>query len=178
MHSLVHKYFALHHQIVLPGIGSLQIIPQTASIDDENKLHAPLNNFAFNSETTLLADKAFYNFLSKELEVEQIEAIKKFHEYIYEIKATASEGNVIQFNGIGTISKQSDGTFTFQQEKNAFDFFTTIQLSEKPNTSVDNNLVDSTISNSNENQKDKWWVYAIVLAVVALAAILIKFNIA
>ena len=112
------------------------------------------------------------------MEVEQIEAIKKFHEYIYEIKATASEGNVIQFNGIGTISKQSDGTFTFQQEKNAFDFFTTIQLSEKPNTSVDNNLVDSTISDSNENQKDKWWVYAIVLAVVALAAILIKLNIA
>ena len=67
-------------------------------------------------------NREIYNFLSKELEVEQIEAIKKFHEYIYEIKATASEGNVIQFNGIGTISKQSDGTFTFQQEKNAFDF--------------------------------------------------------
>jgi hypothetical protein len=178
MQSLVHKYFVLHHQIVLPGIGSLQIIPQTSSIDVANKLYPPINNFVFNSETTLLADKTFYHFLAKELEVEQIEAIKKFHEYIYEIKATASEGNVIQFNGIGIISKQADGTFTFQQEKSVFDFFPTIQLPEKPNTSVHKELADSTISDASEIQHDKWWIFAIVLAVVALAAILIKLNIA
>lgn len=178
MQSLIHKYFVLHHQIVLPGIGSLQIIPQIASIDDGNKLHAPVNNFVFNSEATLLADKTFYDFLAKELEVEQIEAIKKFHEYIYEIKATASEDNSIQFNGIGSISKQSDGTFVFQQEKSSFDFFPVIQLPEKPKNSANNELADAAISETSESQHDKWWIYAIVLAVVAFAAILIKLNIA
>ena len=178
MHSLVHKYFVLHNHVILPGIVSLQIIPQASTIDEENKLYPPINNFIFNSETTLLADKTFYHFLSKELGFEEIEAIKKFHEFIYEFKSSASEGNAIQFPGIGKISKQANGTFEFQQEKSSLDFFPTIQLSEKPNTTVENNLADSTISDSNENQKDKWWVYAIVLAVIALAAILIKFNIA
>jgi hypothetical protein len=58
------------------------------------------------------------------------------------------------------------------------DFFPTIQLPEKPNTSVYKELADSTISDASEIQHDKWWIFAIVLAVVALAAILIKLNIA
>ncbi len=177
MYSLIHKYFAIHNQIALPEFGSFHIVNNTAILDDENLLHAPTSNVVFNSEPTLVADKKLYHFLMHELNVEEIEAIKKLHEFICEIKKNASEGNEIDFTGIGKIVMNANGSFKFQQKKNTFNYTPIIQISKIHNSIVDNYFNDSKNSDSIENKKDKSWIFVIVLAMIAFAAILIKLNI-
>lgn len=184
---MIHKYLLQHKKVSIPGIGHFMIETKSASIDvEQNMVHAPQQYISFKSETAL-ADRVFYNFLAKELHIEEIEAIKKFHEFTYQLKSDINHGEGVQFNGIGSLKKQPDGSFVFEAENALENYFANISL-----PAIINNVHDSPIQHlqlKNENftdieltpvdeaevKPDYWWIYAIVLAIAGIAAIWYKY---
>jgi nucleoid DNA-binding protein len=187
MYPMIHKYLLQHKKVSIPGIGHFTIETKPASIDHEqNILHAPQQYISFKSETAL-ADRVFYNFLAKELHIEEIDAIKKFHEFTYQLKSDINNGDGVQFNGIGLLKKQPYGSFIFKAENALNNYFATILLPVFTNNIHDSPLQHLQLKNENfgdielipmdnaEAKSSYWWIYAILLAIAGIAAICYKY---
>lgn len=196
MYSQIHKFLIQHKKVSIPGIGSFSFNNKTAFTNaDGNILHAPLPTISFTSETAL-ADKNFYTFLAKELHVEEIDAIKSFHEFTYHLKNDSSKAESLVLPGIGSLHKQPLGGYEFVQENTLNNYFEPIKI--KANTGValqntatiaESHPIDA-LSLKNENfadinlneeevtepKTDYWWIYAIVLALLGIAAIIYKLQ--
>lgn len=189
MYPIIHKYLLQHKNVSVPGVGIFSIENIPASFNEQkSSLTPPQTQISYKAETAL-ADRVFYDFLAKELRIDAIEAIKNFHEFTYQLKQDIGHADAAVLPGIGTLTKQPDGTFLFEQENILEDYYTVQPLLQS--ISVDEANQPHTVTNNNANSfvgetdllavteeenapKDYWWVYAIVLAVIGIAAIIYK----
>jgi hypothetical protein len=186
MYPIIHKYLLQHKKVSVPGVGNFCVETKPALFaNDYTVLQAPQNTIVYKSETAL-ADRVFYNFLAKELHIDEVQAIKNFHEFTYQLKHDMSHAEGAVLPGIGTLSKQVDGSFLFEQEPVLADYFAELQLENSINTHADataskvvreqnfNNIELTPVADEEETPKDYWWIYAIVLAIVGIVAIVYK----
>jgi nucleoid DNA-binding protein len=189
MYPILHKYLLQYKKVSVPGIGNFVIETESAKFSEETSLlSAPQQVIHFKAETAL-ADRVFFDYLAKELHIEEIEAIKNFHEFTYQLKSDISHGESIIFPGIGMLKKQQDGSFAFEQEDCISSYFPSVELKEhevqtKQELTVDEeklqqeNFSDIELTPVDELEgepTDYWWVYAIVLAIIGIAAIVYKY---
>lgn len=188
MYPLVYKYLVLHKKVSVPGVGNFLIDAQPAQIAEEHILQPAVSHILFKPETAL-ADKNFYEFLSAEMHIDEVEAIKKFHEFAYELKGNISYADGVLFPGIGTLKKQPNGSFSFDEQSNFIDFYKPIKIAEesvaseaiveRQTSAIEpdfSNVELTPVDELDEPKKDYWWVYAIVLAVAGIAAIIYKMQ--
>lgn len=190
MYPIIHKYLLQHKNVSVPGVGIFTIENKPAFFNErKSSLLPPQTQISYKAETAL-ADRIFYDFLAKELRIDAVEAIKNFHEFTYQLKQDINHADAAILPGIGTLTKQPDGSFIFEQENVLQDYFGAQPLLQiaavddvsqttfttNTNTSASVGEVDLMPVSDEENStnKDYWWVYAIVLAVVGIAAILYK----
>ncbi|HPH23530.1 MAG TPA: hypothetical protein PLW32_06580 [Chitinophagaceae bacterium] len=184
MYPIIHKYLLQHNKVSVPGIGNFSIATEPAFFSNDLKvLNAPENKILYKSETAL-ADRVFYDFLAKELHIDEIDAIKQFHEFTYQLKQDIGHAEGAVLPGIGTLSKQPDGSFKFEQEHILNNYVASIQL-DTPIDKEEKITIQSTTREPNfddieltpeeeEAPKDYWWIYAIVLAIAGVVAIWYK----
>ncbi len=182
MYPLVYKYLVLNRKVSVPGIGNFLIASTPAHFVDENKLQPPVSHIQFRSETAL-ADRAFYEFVAHEMHIDEIDAIKSFHEFAYELKGNASYADGLQFPGIGTLKKQPNGSFAFEEEKASIELYSPLSIAvtapvekivanEIHTIEPDFSNVELEAVDAAEQPKDLWWVYAIIIGLVGVAAII------
>lgn len=190
MYPVIYKYLLQHKKVSIPGIGSFVMKHKSANLNaDENLLNAPVTAIVYKAETAL-ADKSFYNFVSNELQIEEIEAIKNFHEYTYQLKQDATKAEAIVLPGIGKLTKQADGSYEFLQETVLQEYYAAVTFTEvkKENTTDTSNLNTLTLKNEKlanldssstveeeAEKEDYWWIYAAILGLIGVAAIVYKF---
>ncbi|MDE3235440.1 MAG: hypothetical protein KGO81_05745 [Bacteroidota bacterium] len=185
MYELFYKYLILNKKAGIPGIGNFEVQSVPAHLDFVTKtISAPAQSIRFDTEKVSL-DRSFYNYLSRELNVNEIEAINQFNEFSHKLKDIAVKGGV-QLPGIGILHRSLDGEVSFREEKHD-PVFTTIHLNASP--AADANLVDLYGSGETriitqdvpheeeekivmKDKEDYWWVYAIVLALLGVGALL------
>ncbi len=185
MYPLVYKYLMLNKKVSVPGIGNFSIDTKPAFIEHGNLLQPPVSNIQFKAETAL-ADRNFYEFIASEMHIEDVDAIKQFHEFSYELRGSASYADGLQFPGIGTLKKQSNGSFLFEEEQNTVDFYKPFTIKETveaekivaaeiPTIEPDYSNLELTPTDEADQPRDLWWVYAIALAVIGIAAIVYNY---
>lgn len=187
MYPIIHKYLLQHKNVSVPGVGIFSIENIPASFNEQkSSLTPPQTEISYKAETAL-ADRVFYDFLAKELRIDAVEAIKNFHEFTYQLKQDISHADAAVLPGIGTLTKQPDGTFVFEQENLLADYYAvqpllqTVTIDEESQTQASTNantFIGETeliaVAEEEDTSKDYWWVYAIVLAVIGIAAIIYK----
>ncbi len=131
MYQYLHKYLVLNHRLSIPDVGNFVIEPNTAKLDNANGfLFAPAPAIRFKQEQTPPSDKFLFDFISEELGVDQMTAIKQFHDYVYKIKTslTTPQGAIIP--GIGAMRKEENGYILFTPEKNLLDLLPQVKVGE------------------------------------------------
>jgi nucleoid DNA-binding protein len=186
MYPLVHKYLVLHHKVSIPGIGNFSIVREPAAIQGQQLL-APIEHVYFKAETAL-ADKSFYSFLAHEMQIDDVDAIKRFHEFAYELKSKISYADSLRFPGIGLLKKQHNGSFSFEEEQEKLPLFETLSVAppppqpekiiatEIPTITPDFSNLELEPVDAVEPKKDYWWLYAALLAMAGIAAIIYYYN--
>ncbi|MCZ2223089.1 MAG: hypothetical protein LC122_05605 [Chitinophagales bacterium] len=195
MYSFIYKYFLLHKKLSIPGIGLFSIVEYPAKFNDEgNSLLAPEQRIIYSKETAL-ADKNFYTFLAKELHTDPVEAIKNFQDFAYQLKENIAKTEGAILAGIGTIRKQPSGDYSFEAENNIQNYLPTIPFQIKNSSTIqkENSVAKQPITTKENfeniefltpeeiaaeeaaNQKDYWWILALALGLIGIAAILYKF---
>ena len=78
MYNVIKKFLVLYHHLSLPGIGNFNVETQPAEIDFASHKIMPSKNTIVFSNDKIPAEKKFYEFLSNELNVDEVQAIRSF----------------------------------------------------------------------------------------------------
>ncbi len=187
MYNAVKKFFALHHHLVLPGIGNFLVEKEPAEIDFINRRVTPLqHNIAFNNDKRQPEEK-FFHFLSGELNTDHLQAKHYFAGFIEKLRDQLDQKNSIYFKGIGTLTKQAQNLVAFQPEvlPEYFPVLTaervirknvvhSVRVGEEQKTSHE---MHSALQNTAILKKEKWWIAATVLGAIGIAAIIFYYAV-
>lgn len=187
MYAVLNKFLTLFHHLTLPGIGNLRVEQKPAQIDIANRsVYKPAPKIIFSNEE-LPADRQFFHFLSQELHIDEVQAIRRFTDFATQLQADIKANGVINLKGLGTLKKQNGNTLAFEQSmipeyfpvltaerivrKNATH---TVMVGETEKTSDEMHAVLEEEAVVNE---DRWWIPAIILAVIGIAALIYYYNV-
>ena len=181
MFQVVYKYLILNKQVNLPGIGHFQVVEFPARLDFNSKvIHAPVPIIQF-TNISQAADRYFFDFVAHELQIEQAESIRKFHDFTYHLKDEVNVNQSIKLPGMGMLMKNSTGGYSFQPVAMFDNYFPSINidylLQEEPRTWKNTSSSDEDVTAVNGATQQpgrhpyRWWLAAIVLAAVGIAAI-------
>lgn len=181
MYNAIKKFLALHHHLALPGIGGFNVEKISAQIDFTNRSITSEKNKIIFSNDKLPAEKMFYNFLARELHVDEVQAVHAFTNFASQLQDNLNSDNNIYLKGIGTITRQSSNVLAFQSEEmpEYFPALTaeriirknvmhTVRVGEDEKTSEE---MHTALHQPKKIKKERWWIAATILAVIGIAAI-------
>jgi hypothetical protein len=181
MYKALQKFLALYHHLSIPGIGNFSVETVPAQIDFTNRSISSSHKKIVFSNEKHNAEKKFYDFLAKELHIDEVQAIVKFTDFTDALQHTLTRNNSIDINGIGKLTKQSSQVLIFQPAEipEYFPALTaekvirkntahTVRVGEDEKTSDE--MIDA-LQHVRVIKKDRWWIAATILAVIGIAAI-------
>jgi len=187
LYELFYKYLILNGRASMPGIGTFGVEQVPATMDFENKkLTPPTQNIKIVSYEIATDTYSLYNYLAKELGVNESEAARRFQELTHDIEKQIAASGILLLPGIGKIRKEFSG-YVIDAETESKQVLPDLWITktQAANTSLMDiyaNVQPSIIKQSNfqgnseklvaKEKEDYWWVIAIVLAIMGLGALL------
>jgi len=163
MLPILEKYFLAHGQLVLPGIGQLNL-SQTDAIHSNNEFQPPVHQIIFDAiiEPSTKPSKLFYIYLSDHLDCTIEQAMIDYTAFfINQLSAT----NNIDLGNLGRLT-MSNETYIFKSNFDSARYFQTIQLEKVQ-------LEAQSQNNFNTTPK-QWWILPLIIAICAILAIFLK----
>jgi hypothetical protein len=188
MYELFYKYLILNGKNSLQGIGSFSVEQLPATMDLENKrLIPPSQNISIDSENVNSEDHYFVNYVSREMNITEDEAAKKFSEFASDMQKQVVNNGSVVMPGIGRLKKDFMGSYTIEPENESKQVLPDLWITKTQ--AANTGLLDvyqsgqpsiiRTNTQYKENDRlvikereDYWWVIAIVLAIMGLGALL------
>ncbi len=163
MHDLVSKYLILHKKLTIPQVGNFTVEVGTASMDQENGLVLPpVTVVKFVQGAGETADKQFFRYLSEELVLDEVSAIRAFHDFSANLREAIQHHHTGILPGIGTVSAGEEGEFIFTQEAGLPHIPTAIPIGIEMQEYIQEKI-----------QKDEYWLFfAIILMILGIGALL------
>jgi hypothetical protein len=173
MDQQLYKYLVLHKNLAIPQLGSFVVTTQQSHFDSTTGLlHAPKPVIHFTDTSIPMSEKFFFDFLSAEMGIDEVTAIKQFHDYAYQLRKDLQENRTVAVGGVGTLTKGEDELVVFNPAHNISELLPPIQKAEAiPATDTDE-AYDNDETSDMEAGNDNWWVYALVLLIIGLGALL------
>jgi nucleoid DNA-binding protein len=187
MYDAVKKFLALHHHLALPGIGNFSVKTSSAQIDFPNKIiAAPVGQIIFSNEQ-LPAEKNFYGFLSVELKIDEVQAIRRFTDFTAQLQSRLNEEKSVHLKGIGQLTRETSHVLNFQPEempayfpaitaervirKNAMHL---VKVGEQEKTSTE--MQTALRHEEKIIRRERWWIPAAILAFIGIAALIFYYT--
>ena len=163
MLPILEKYFLAHGQLVLPGIGHLNLT-QTDSTHTNGQFLPPVHQINFDAmiEPTTKPSKLFYIYLSDHLDCTIEQAIIDYTAFFTNQLAVS---NNIDLGNLGQLTIANEA-YTFISNFDSAHYFQTIHLEKVQ-------LEDQSKNNFNTKSK-QWWILPLIIAIIAIIAILLK----
>jgi hypothetical protein len=182
MDELLYQFLIQYKRLSLPGVGSLIILRQPAQSDFFNKaFSAPAFSFAFDQKHDAPSKKLF-SWLSALLGCSEDEAIKKINDFCIDLKNKLHEQKNIQWSGVGAFKTDEEGNIRFEPAAKKFvfekDLIAEKVLRANPEHRMMVGEVEKTssqmtelLSQPEEVKKSNWWVWPLILAIIAITFI-------
>lgn len=177
MDQHLYKYLVLYKQLCIPQLGSFVIKGSNARYEDGSALlHAPKPVLYFTDELSSTSEKTFFDFLANEMGVDEVTAIKLFHDFSYQFRSDLGEKGSVELKGVGTLTKKENDKIIFQPAHNLSDLLPPVKQGEAlPIANIENAPVTEEEIDT-EEKKDAWWIYAIILLILGAGALLYYYS--
>ena len=190
MYPLLYKYFLVNKKVGIPGLGIFSLEDTPATLDFvKGALHAPQSKIVFKKKDDYdKVDNNLFIYLGKEMKLEEWQVAKKFQEFTESIKQNIAGNKAVELPGIGKLQKgYDDEIFLIPDAEATITPLADIKLNNVNDSRA--NLIDlySTgehliLTEESEDDKlemiikhkeeDYWWVYALILGLMGVAALL------
>jgi hypothetical protein len=161
MDQLLYKYLSLHKKLSIPQVGSFELQTDASHFDEQTGLlHGPVPRIVFRDGLIPSSEKDFYSFLATETVQEEFAVIKQFHDYAYTLRDTLQQQHWVQINGIGKLIRHTNGSHQFEPTHDLSEWMPSVVITSPVETVEE------------QEKKDLWWFYAIILAILGLGAML------
>jgi hypothetical protein len=172
MVPLLYKYLTLHDHVSIPGIGHFTIERQPAKLDVEhNVIHPPLSTISYKNEKDV-ADKTFYSFLAKEMNIDVVEAIRQFQDFAFHLKNNISSRKAVELPSFGILKMVKD-EIVFQPVVVSNTYYPPINIDNAVllNGNHEALVSDEEYGEEEMQSKSYWWVWALILGAIGVGAI-------
>lgn len=116
MYSELRKYFILHQELPIPGIGTISMERQPASFDFANRVIMPPTYQVGFREGQVQASRRLYGWLAHGLGISERDAIVRFNDFVFELRERLNKGEKLEWKGIGQLNKGLGGVWHFKPE--------------------------------------------------------------
>ncbi len=174
MYAELYQYLISYKQVALPGIGTFSLERKPAENDFSNKrINPPVYSVNLHFPAKTPSGK-FYQWLSGVLSISEANAINAFNDFALDIKNKISNGEIIDWSGVGTLSRGLAGEIKFKSAVNNLGYEEPVtaekvirqkaehmvRVGEDQKTSAEM----TELLNQPEEKKSYWWAYALTLA--------------
>lgn len=177
MYPELYTYLLKNNRLTLPGIGTLLLEKSSAQVDFPNrKAEAAAYSVSMAQEMNVPAD--FYSWLGAVMGITAREAVVRFNDFVFDLKKKVNDGAVINWNGVGSISKGLAGEVKFVAEKTPLfqeqPVIAEKVIRDKAEHMVRVGEIERTSDEMNEmlNQPEKvkslWWIWAAVAVLISV----------
>lgn len=178
MYSELFQYLLQHKELPVPGIGTFLLERRSAVVDFPNKLIHPPSYAVAMQYGGHLPGKSFFSWLAHSLNISDREAIFRFNDFAFDMKKQIVEGDVVNWNRVGTLSKGLGGDVKFVPAEAALVLEKPVtaekvirekaehmvRVGEDQKTSAE--MVE--MLSQPEEKKSYWWAYALAIGLVAI----------
>jgi hypothetical protein len=132
LQQYLQKFLILHRKLSIPQLGSFVIEDEPARLDVESGLlFAPRPVIRFSETDRPVSDKLFFRFLAEEMQVDELAAIREFHDFCYAFRSNLQSNQMASIQGIGRVVKRSDDVLGFSPETNLLEFLPPVPWTEE-----------------------------------------------
>lgn len=192
MQPVFQKYLALYKKLDVPGIGNFVVEDTSPALQfTDKKILPPQSRIRFAS-VVHPTNNHFYGFLSREWGVDKVIAIRRYKEEVEQLMEDLKHLGMYNWAGIGILRKTSDGSFAFTSADDASLSFFSVLPAERVVRKFTQHTVlvgerehlkDYVMPDENADEtalaaepvKDRWNLYALILAIVAIVAIVVYY---
>ncbi|MES2372975.1 MAG: hypothetical protein V4557_10375 [Bacteroidota bacterium] len=178
MDQHLYKYLVLHKHLNIPQLGNFVMQYQNARYEERTGLlHAPKPVLVFTDGHVPASEKAFFDFLGNEMGVDDLTAIKLFHDFSYQFRNDLLEKGSAEIKGVGTLSQNSERNIIFHPAHDLSDLLPAIKPGEHGTVIVatgDDVYVEEEAETV--ETKDQWWLYALVLLMLGVGALIVYYS--
>lgn len=176
MDQHLYKYLVLHKHLNIPQLGNFVIQYQNARYEERTGiLQAPRPVLVFTDGHVPASEKAFFDFLGNEMGVDDLTAIKLFHDFSYQFRNELQEKRSAEIKGVGTLSQNDGSTIVFHPAHDLSDLLPALRPGERGTAALgeDDAYMEET---DTEEKKDPWWMYALVLFMLGVGALIVYYS--
>jgi hypothetical protein len=177
MYAELYQYLLLHNKLPVPGIGTFLLEKSPAQVEFANKR---INSPAYTISLQAVAASpvsGFFTWLGNKLQITERDAVLKFNDFAYDMKRQVDHGDIIIWNGVGTITKGLGGEVKLATTVSSISYEVavpamkvirekaehTVRVGEDQKTSAEMVEMLSHI----EAKRSYWWAYALAIAVLS-----------
>jgi hypothetical protein len=182
MYHLLYKYLILNRQVTIPGIGLFSLRHEPAKPDADKKvILAPLIIVQFHAKEGSPGND-FYKFLSHELRISEANAMEEFVEFAYQLKQGVIAKKWVVLPGMGILTQGIKNEILFKPAAVLKKYYPAVFVGDKFHSGEGGRVTQNGqttyagINNSHAIRRDKWWLYAIVLALIGIGAIVYYYS--
>lgn len=164
--QLLIKYLIQNGRLGIPDIGLFQLKQIQSRVNESGELLTGPDTVIEYRTETVAADKHLFEFLSQEMEADEVAAIGSFNEWVHGLKQMLSDKQTVVLPLIGSLSQTPEGSISFKVAERTV-AYKPVSLPEGLNWEQETgeNEITETPADSS------WWIYAIVLLLLGVAAI-------
>ncbi len=185
MQKQIASYLFQNKTCPLPGLGTLSVLNSGAEADFTNKLiAAPKSFIQFNNAETDTA--GLLNYLVSTTGGDKYEVSEALDHFCDNLKKKMTDEAKVQLDNVGSFFVDGSGKINFKQQELPTPFLQPVFAERVIHPDAEHQILvgDKETTNTvmteffNESPviKDRWWIWAIVLGVTGLIALLIYFT--
>jgi hypothetical protein len=183
MERLIRTYLLQKSSVSIPGLGTIYVERSPAHSDFINRqVLPPSYHFRFDKYFDA-PGKDFFTFLAARKNIEDYEAIKLYNEWAHSLRNDLSTDQSSSLEGIGVLKRGESGDVIFEAEPLPDLLNIPVPAERIIRTNAKHTMLvgDKEVSNVEmteylhdevHKEKTSWWIYALIIAAVALTAIM------
>jgi len=178
MYEELYRFLILYKNLSIPNIGTFALVRQPATGDFPSRtIHPPGYTFSFQPNINS-SMKDFFSWLGQALLISDREAIIRFNDFVYELKRKIASGEIVDWKGVGTLSKDLAGEIKFipitkdlifEQPVKAEKLIREkaehmVRVGEEEKTSAEMEV----LLTKTGDKRSIWWAYAIAIGLLLI----------
>ena len=187
MYTILNRYLFLHKSIPVPGLGTICMESQAATIDASTRtIHPPVYRFRFDKFSDS-PDKDLFAYLSVQQKISDYEALRQYNDFAYSLRDRLNYFREAPWEGLGILKKDDMGDIHFESSILNPSFLQPVPAEKVVRTNAKHMLLVGDRERSNSEMSDwfaeepihgnrLWWLVALIGGIAAALIIMIHFS--
>jgi hypothetical protein len=187
MYTILNRYLFLHKSIPIPGLGTICMESQAATIDASTRtIHPPVYRFRFDKFSDS-PDKDLFAYLSVQQKISDYEALRQYNDFAYSLRDRLNYFREAPWEGLGILKKDDMGDIHFESSILNPSFLQPVPAEKVVRTNAKHMLLVGDRERSSREMSDwfaeepihgnrLWWLVALVGGIAAALIIMFHFS--